>query len=573
MVSMQRGLLNLAWVLLVLPAFGQPPNDVPQGHWAYEAVEELARAGLIKGYPPDGNFFGKRTVTRYEMATIIQRVLARVEEIYAKKGEAPPPGGVTPEQLAEVRRLVNEFKMELTVIGTDLQRVKEQIGELRGAVDAAKAAAEKAAADAAAAKQELEDFRAEFADLKEAFTIGRVEFENLNRSYSGRRLSGYVQARFEAFDTGETSLFANSGAGGTGQTPSNGGPAVGGPSYGFLVRRARLRASGPISARTSYTVHLDAQSVGAVSVIDAFIHIADLPTKSVAGRFGMFAPPFSYELTTSASSRESPERAFAFGINAADYPIFKTRQSATGGVVTPGSVLPLFVGQNRAVGAAFVWTSPGPAKSQTRIMLGVLNGEGRGAAGVRNLNNGVDLAGRAETDLLGGDLGVGVSGYYGTLAVRSGPPAADGTPTGFRQAFRLLGGADVRWRAPWGTTLRAEYLGGVFETTPDRAQYLQNNHVYAWYFTARHPVNKRLELVAKYDEHYPISERGKTAGGLGRMELVRKTIQGGLLYHLDEATRFRLWYAKGLTPYDPSATSGPLRSRLGLITGEVQASF
>ena len=53
----------------------------------------------------------------------------------------------------------------------------------------------------------------------------------------------------------------------------------------------------------------------------------------------------------------------------------------------------------------------------------------------------------------------------------------------------------------------------------------------------------------------------------------RKTLAGGLLYQLDTATRFRLWYAKGLTPYDPSAVSGPMRSRLGLLTGEVQVVF
>src|SRR5271165_4180909 len=56
-------------------------KDVPPDHWAYKAVEDLASKGLIKGYPPDGNFLGKRTMTRYEMATIIERVLARMDDL------------------------------------------------------------------------------------------------------------------------------------------------------------------------------------------------------------------------------------------------------------------------------------------------------------------------------------------------------------------------------------------------------------------------------------------------------------------------------------------------------------
>jgi len=537
-------------------------------------VEDLARNGLIKGYPPEGNFFGRRTVTRYEMATIIQRVLARIEEIYAKKGDTPPPPtGVTPQMLEEVRRLVNEFKMELTVIGTDLQKVKEQIGELRGDVDAAKAAAEKAAADAATVKQELEDFRAEFADLKEAFSIGRVEFENLNKAYSARKLSGYVQARFEAFDTGEISLFTKSGAGGTGQSPTSGGPAVGGPYYGALIRRARLKFGGQLTTRTDWALQLDAPSTGAVAVKDAMINIGDLPLpEQYTTTFGLFPPPFGIELVASSSARESPERALGFSDSTAPSAIFRTSVSSTGGTVTPGSVLPLFLGQDRDVGAMITWNSPNFLNPTTKVSLGVFNGEGRGASGVRNLNNGVDAVFRAQTALLDGHLDIGVSGYYGTLAVRSAPPSG-GVPAPFRNAFRMLGGADIRWFSPWGTTFRAEYIGGVFETTPDRALYLENNHVYAWYFTFKHPLSNRLEFAAKYDEFYPISEKFKTAGGLGRMQLVRKTLQGGFLYYLDDATRFRLWYARGLTPYDPSAASGPLRRRLGFITAEVQISY
>ena len=48
--------------------------DVPSNHWAYEAVSDLSRRGLVEGYP-DGTFGGDRLLTRYEFAQIVYRAL------------------------------------------------------------------------------------------------------------------------------------------------------------------------------------------------------------------------------------------------------------------------------------------------------------------------------------------------------------------------------------------------------------------------------------------------------------------------------------------------------------------
>ena len=48
--------------------------DVPSNHWAYEAVSDLSRRGLVEGYP-DGTFGGDRLLTRYEFAEIIYRAI------------------------------------------------------------------------------------------------------------------------------------------------------------------------------------------------------------------------------------------------------------------------------------------------------------------------------------------------------------------------------------------------------------------------------------------------------------------------------------------------------------------
>ena len=564
----------LAAALLCGGAGAQTPQDVPQDHWAYKAVEELAAKGLVKGYPPSGNFLGKRVVSRYEMAVIVQRMLARVEELVAAGRRdvtpQPVPGeAVTPAQVAEIRKLVDEFRTELTVIRTDIQKHQQQLDQL-------KALAEKAAADAGEAKRLSQENAANLKDLTETVGIFRGEFEALQKNYNARKLSGYIQGRFESFNRGDAALFPEAGGGGTGQTPSTGGPAVGGTNYGFLVRRARLKFGGPISQRTEWVGQLDFPSTGAVAVKDAFINVSDLPFPSnTVASFGLFATPFGYELPHSSSSRESPERAAGFSDSTAPFAVYKTSVSGTGGTLTNGSVVPLFIGQDRDLGAAIAWMSPNYLNPNTRITLGVFNGEGRGASGVRNQNRQLDFVGRAETSFFGQTLDVGVSGYYGAAAVRRGAPTGTpAVPQPFVNGRRVYGGVYARWITPWQTVIRAEWMGGEHELTPDRSQFLPGNHAQAYYVALRHPIGKRLEGSLKYDEYYPIGAKGITVGGLGRSELMTKTLQGGFLYQLDDATRFRLWYAQGLRPYDPSAAAGsPLRKKLGLITAEVQVSY
>src|SRR3954453_613968 len=100
------------------------PPDIKPDHWAYAAVEDLAKKGLIKGYPPDGRFLGGRTLTRYEMATIIKRILDRMDDIVK---QAKPGPGITQEDIdklkasvGEIQQLANEFKTQLAVIGADM---------------------------------------------------------------------------------------------------------------------------------------------------------------------------------------------------------------------------------------------------------------------------------------------------------------------------------------------------------------------------------------------------------------------------------------------------------------------
>jgi hypothetical protein len=53
-------------------------QDVPLGHWAYPALQKLAAAGIVEGYPPTGDYRGNRPMTRYEFAVAIARLLDRI---------------------------------------------------------------------------------------------------------------------------------------------------------------------------------------------------------------------------------------------------------------------------------------------------------------------------------------------------------------------------------------------------------------------------------------------------------------------------------------------------------------
>ena len=79
--------------------------DVPENHWAYEAVSRLAGNDIVQGYP-DGEFHGERTMTRYEMAEIIYNALSRGAE-------------------AE-RKLVEEFKPELQAMAASKKSTAEK---------------------------------------------------------------------------------------------------------------------------------------------------------------------------------------------------------------------------------------------------------------------------------------------------------------------------------------------------------------------------------------------------------------------------------------------------------------
>ncbi|MDR1481526.1 MAG: S-layer homology domain-containing protein [Synergistaceae bacterium] len=107
-------------VALTVPSFAatNPFMDVPASHWAYDAISRLASNGVILGYP-DGFFKGAQPATRYEMASMIARLLAKVDLDKASK-----------QDVETMRRLVIEFRDELDALGVRVDSLDERVAIL-----------------------------------------------------------------------------------------------------------------------------------------------------------------------------------------------------------------------------------------------------------------------------------------------------------------------------------------------------------------------------------------------------------------------------------------------------------
>ena len=90
-------------------AAANPFSDVPAGHWAYDAITTLAADGVIEGYG-DGTFRGDRQITRYEMAQMIAKAMAK------------NPSGA---DKAMLDRLAAEFSDELNNLGVRVSNLEK----------------------------------------------------------------------------------------------------------------------------------------------------------------------------------------------------------------------------------------------------------------------------------------------------------------------------------------------------------------------------------------------------------------------------------------------------------------
>lgn len=93
-----------------------PFADVDTSSWAYQAVSQLSDQGVVDGYP-DGTFKGDKNVSRYELAQIIARLMAK-------------EGTLNDSQRATVQKLSAEYAGELQSLGVRVKELEKKTGNL-----------------------------------------------------------------------------------------------------------------------------------------------------------------------------------------------------------------------------------------------------------------------------------------------------------------------------------------------------------------------------------------------------------------------------------------------------------
>src|SRR5471030_382570 len=106
---------------MVQGASATPFSDVPANHWAYQAIQSLAADGLVEGYP-DGKFKGDRPLSRYEMAVLVARVIAKVQ--------ANGAGYASKADLDKLQKLIDALKDELDSLGVRVTNVEDALDAL-----------------------------------------------------------------------------------------------------------------------------------------------------------------------------------------------------------------------------------------------------------------------------------------------------------------------------------------------------------------------------------------------------------------------------------------------------------
>ncbi len=529
--------------------------DVPPTHWAYQAIQDLANAGLVLGYP-DGRFLGSRTLTRYEMATIVKRVVDNLAERIAKAqpttpapAPAPPPG-VTPEQLAAVQKLVDEYKAELTIIGTNLKAVQEQLANF---------------------DQQLIDIRQDVNDAQDFNREQQTAIDLINR----KRIDGYIQARATVRGS-ENDIRAPEN---TGQDTTRG---TGGNRDTFQVRRARINIRGDVTPRAAYRVQLDARPSPAqgqdfVQVKEAYVAVRGfpLPTPATAGVppflstdlwLGQQVTPFGYYLQYSSSLRESPERYIAF--------------SDTGSGLFPSQDYDKGVSLNGLIAGRY------------QYQLGVYNGNGTAS---NDLGRRKDFIGRIGIPLIPTVWNLGISGYdgegnnTGTTVIGSPPNLIGSGATAVpavRRRVKSLIGVDTQYIVPIGD-LKLEYvrgkgglIGSAQNVVPTALRsYVDGATIEGYYAQLGYNLSPQLKLVGAYEyfnrnadpaDSGPFSTVGERR--VRKEDFVEERAHAGALYFLDAATRFRLWYEWPLN-YPNAPGGNETIGRSGFFTSEIQVIF
>ena len=197
-------------------------SDVPQGHWAYDAVAQLVRDGLIVGYP-DGTFKGPRPMTRYEAAVLTYRALEQIE--------AQMEAGKAVEQAD-----IDAVKNLMTAFADELKSVEGRVAALQSTVDSQGTT--------------LGDLKKEADATQLRVNQGKVGFNFMVRPGTSSYTLNGVTATGASIPAGTTVAFG---------TGSNSVAKIGSLNTGTMIDVFRPYLGGQIDPRWSYGLRISDQ--------------------------------------------------------------------------------------------------------------------------------------------------------------------------------------------------------------------------------------------------------------------------------------------------------------------------
>jgi len=160
-------------------AQANPFSDVPTNSWAYDAVRQLAAAGLITGYP-DNTFKGNRPMTRYEMAVLVNRAVNAIQSKMAGGG------GVKQSDLDAIKKLVDAFGPELRQVQAQLRALSTQVTAVKAEADAVKAANDQM-------NRKLADDEVALRAATASLAASHAGYSAWYRAYTGSQQVGFAQ--------------------------------------------------------------------------------------------------------------------------------------------------------------------------------------------------------------------------------------------------------------------------------------------------------------------------------------------------------------------------------------------
>jgi len=196
---MKKFLLLVLVVLLAgVMAFGQqlPVDDIPQNHWAYDAVRYLLETGIVQGNP-DGTYQGNSPTTRYQTAVFLYRAIEYMKSSLPYLKAEDMTGFM--KELDSIRMIVDSVTNNTENVGAEYQKLSVQLNQIQNDIS-----------DLRTMKSTIASYDSRMMTLENGYSSVKSSVSSLEGSVSGisSKVSS-VENNVRSFSSDITSLKAS----------------------------------------------------------------------------------------------------------------------------------------------------------------------------------------------------------------------------------------------------------------------------------------------------------------------------------------------------------------------------